>query len=307
MPDDGFKEEERVHGDMGRWRADPVRKAIVLHGGAEMPLQSEILGPDRLRLLDIIGQSIESDLQYELHSISRIEMVEVAIGVVPSQPTDHEKHELWISLLFLPLRAVFDAESAASSTERLPPSREVGVAGGESRHRHVPDSSADCSQSEHRKRGPEPYHGLFGAKKGPLRFYPAAKSRRYSAKSITWLGPTRVVVSGMQFGIVELRQPGTARCQRLPVVDVQFQMGKGRGWERIQRLTGEQNGQIHESGVMADQHHMGHAVRSVPKQLHQDICAGFVGLRSGQAPFIRELPGPGQRLTGQVRAQCRAE
>jgi copper homeostasis protein (lipoprotein) len=71
------KEEAQVRGDMGRWRVDPARRALVLHGGAEMPLQFQILGPDRLRLLDFVGQPIESNLPYELDSIGRIEMAEI--------------------------------------------------------------------------------------------------------------------------------------------------------------------------------------------------------------------------------------
>lgn len=71
------KEEAQVRGDMGRWRVDPARRALVLHGGAEMPLQFEILGPDRLRLLDLVGQPFESNLPYELDSIGWIEMADV--------------------------------------------------------------------------------------------------------------------------------------------------------------------------------------------------------------------------------------
>jgi copper homeostasis protein (lipoprotein) len=71
------KETESVDGDMGRWRVDSWRNALVLQGGREMPLEFEILGPDRLRLLDIMGQHIESDLPYELESIGRIEMAEI--------------------------------------------------------------------------------------------------------------------------------------------------------------------------------------------------------------------------------------
>ncbi|MGL1835127.1 type II toxin-antitoxin system RelE/ParE family toxin [Rhodocyclaceae bacterium SMB388] len=66
-----------MDGDMGRWRVDSWRNALVLQGGREMPLQFEIVGPDRLRLLDIMGQPIESDLPYELESIGRIEMAEI--------------------------------------------------------------------------------------------------------------------------------------------------------------------------------------------------------------------------------------
>jgi hypothetical protein len=38
-----------VRGDIGRWRIDPSRRALVLQDGADMLLQFEILGPDRLR------------------------------------------------------------------------------------------------------------------------------------------------------------------------------------------------------------------------------------------------------------------
>jgi len=71
------KDEAMVHGDMGRWHFDPARRALILHGGTEMPLQFEILGPDRLRLLDTQGRPIESKLSYELESIGRIEMADI--------------------------------------------------------------------------------------------------------------------------------------------------------------------------------------------------------------------------------------
>lgn len=66
-----------VRGDMGRWRIDPARRALVLHGGAEMPLQFEILGPDRLRQLDLMGAPIVSDLPYELSSDGTLEMADI--------------------------------------------------------------------------------------------------------------------------------------------------------------------------------------------------------------------------------------
>jgi len=52
--------------DIGRWRRDPGRSAILLYGGREMPLQFEIKGPQTLRLLDIQGRPIQSSLPYEL-------------------------------------------------------------------------------------------------------------------------------------------------------------------------------------------------------------------------------------------------
>lgn len=68
---------DMVRGDMGRWRVDPSRRALVLHGGAEMPLQFQILGPDRLRQLDLMGQPIDSDLPYELTSEGTLEIAEI--------------------------------------------------------------------------------------------------------------------------------------------------------------------------------------------------------------------------------------
>jgi len=52
--------------ELGRWYADPARQAILLYGAGEMPIQWTVQGPDRLRLLDIEGKPIESELPYEL-------------------------------------------------------------------------------------------------------------------------------------------------------------------------------------------------------------------------------------------------
>lgn len=57
-----------VRGEVGRWRVDPSRQALILYGGGEMPLQFEIQGPDRIRLLDQAGKPIISNLPYELVS-----------------------------------------------------------------------------------------------------------------------------------------------------------------------------------------------------------------------------------------------
>ncbi len=57
-----------VRDEVGRWRVDPSRQALILSGGGEMPLQFEIKGPDRLRLLDLQGKPITSKLPYELIS-----------------------------------------------------------------------------------------------------------------------------------------------------------------------------------------------------------------------------------------------
>jgi uncharacterized lipoprotein YbaY/heat shock protein HslJ len=68
-----------VRGDIGRWRVDPGRQALVLQGGAEMPLQYEILGPDRLRQLDFAGKPIASELPYELQSNGVLEPADVSL------------------------------------------------------------------------------------------------------------------------------------------------------------------------------------------------------------------------------------
>jgi copper homeostasis protein (lipoprotein) len=57
-----------VRDEVGRWRVDPSRQALVLRGGQEMTLQFEIKGFDKLRQLDIEGRPIESKLPYELVS-----------------------------------------------------------------------------------------------------------------------------------------------------------------------------------------------------------------------------------------------
>jgi len=57
-----------VRDEVGRWSIDESRQALILSGGGEMPLQFEITGPDRLRLLDLNGKPIASNLPYELVS-----------------------------------------------------------------------------------------------------------------------------------------------------------------------------------------------------------------------------------------------
>ena len=69
----------RVRGEAGRWYVDPARSALVLYGASEAPLQFEIAGPDRLRLLDVAGRPIVSDLPYELDSLGRLEPVDIEL------------------------------------------------------------------------------------------------------------------------------------------------------------------------------------------------------------------------------------
>lgn len=57
-----------VRDEVGRWRVDPSRQALILYGGGEMPLQFEIKAPNRLRLLDQAGKPIVATLPYDLVS-----------------------------------------------------------------------------------------------------------------------------------------------------------------------------------------------------------------------------------------------
>jgi uncharacterized lipoprotein NlpE involved in copper resistance len=68
-----------VRDALGRWRVDPARRALVLHGGGEMPLQFEIKGPDTLRLLDMQGKPIVSRLPYELTSDGTLTPTDLAL------------------------------------------------------------------------------------------------------------------------------------------------------------------------------------------------------------------------------------
>lgn len=57
-----------VRDEVGRWWMDPSRRALVLYEGGDNSLQFEIMGRDRLRLLDQAGEPIVSNLPYELVS-----------------------------------------------------------------------------------------------------------------------------------------------------------------------------------------------------------------------------------------------
>jgi copper homeostasis protein (lipoprotein) len=70
---------DTLRADIGRWRIDPGRRALILHGGAEMPLQFRILGADRLRQVDLPGMPIESDLPYELNSDGTLDPTDVSL------------------------------------------------------------------------------------------------------------------------------------------------------------------------------------------------------------------------------------
>jgi uncharacterized lipoprotein YbaY/heat shock protein HslJ/uncharacterized lipoprotein NlpE involved in copper resistance len=66
-----------VRGDAGRWRMDPGRRVLILQGGAEMPLQFAIVGPYRLRQLDLAGKPVVSDLPHELTSDGTLQAADV--------------------------------------------------------------------------------------------------------------------------------------------------------------------------------------------------------------------------------------
>ncbi len=68
-----------VRDEIGRWRVDPARRALLLQGGGEMPLQFEIEGARTLRQLDLAGKPIESTLPYQLTSEGRLDTVDVAL------------------------------------------------------------------------------------------------------------------------------------------------------------------------------------------------------------------------------------
>lgn len=57
---------DTVRDEVGSWRVDPARSALVLHGGGEAPLLFAIEGRNALRLLDAQGGPIESSLPYAL-------------------------------------------------------------------------------------------------------------------------------------------------------------------------------------------------------------------------------------------------
>ncbi len=55
-------------GELGYWYADPRGNRIILNGASEMPLYWEVKGTDRLRKMDMQGNPIESELNYDLTS-----------------------------------------------------------------------------------------------------------------------------------------------------------------------------------------------------------------------------------------------
>jgi len=72
---------DRSHDAIGRWSVEPERRALVLWGIGERPLELEILNNQRLRQLDQEGRPIVSDLPYELTSLGALEPLDVHLVV----------------------------------------------------------------------------------------------------------------------------------------------------------------------------------------------------------------------------------
>jgi len=72
---------DRTFDDVGQWRLDPARPVLVLQGGTEMPLQFEILGPDRLRLIDTIGHARASPGGNELASVGKLTPTDLTLNL----------------------------------------------------------------------------------------------------------------------------------------------------------------------------------------------------------------------------------
>ncbi len=72
-------ERDLTKSDIGRWRRDPARNAVLLSDGRETPLQFSIEGPRTLRQLDMSGRVIESELPYELSSDGTLERLDLEL------------------------------------------------------------------------------------------------------------------------------------------------------------------------------------------------------------------------------------
>lgn len=70
-----------VRDEVGTWRFETNRRALVLRGGGEMPLQLEIKGPDALRALDMQGRPIVSLLPYDLSSDGTLKAADLTLNL----------------------------------------------------------------------------------------------------------------------------------------------------------------------------------------------------------------------------------
>lgn len=64
---------------IGRWRADPLRGAVILESGLAEPLAFAVEDTDRVRLLDRAGAPIASDLPYDLVGLDAPAPIEPAL------------------------------------------------------------------------------------------------------------------------------------------------------------------------------------------------------------------------------------
>lgn len=70
-----------VRDEVGTWRFEKKRRALVLSGGGEAPLQFEVKGPDALRALDTRGKPIQSSLPYVLKSDGSLHAADLALNL----------------------------------------------------------------------------------------------------------------------------------------------------------------------------------------------------------------------------------
>ncbi len=67
--------------EIGTWRFEKERRALVLSGGGETPLQFEVEGPDALHALDTRGQPIRSSLPYDLRSDGTLKPADLTLNL----------------------------------------------------------------------------------------------------------------------------------------------------------------------------------------------------------------------------------
>ncbi|MCA8882915.1 MAG: META domain-containing protein [Rhodobacteraceae bacterium] len=65
--------------EVGRWHADPARGALVLTGASEAPIFWQVMGPDRLRQMDLEGNPIDSDLPLDLISLGALQETDLSL------------------------------------------------------------------------------------------------------------------------------------------------------------------------------------------------------------------------------------
>ena len=70
-------EESLTRDDLGQWTGAEDRAALILRGGAEAPMVFEVTGPATLRATDIDGNTIVSDLPYDLEGTGALEPTDI--------------------------------------------------------------------------------------------------------------------------------------------------------------------------------------------------------------------------------------